>query len=100
MVSAVEEELSNFLWCVFNQNMQGGNPESALQKFIDLSNQSALQSTVDNINQFLKIKQDESKRTEFISSNCSIWFEGIEKKPVKWLEEVQIKLNTAAKNKK
>jgi hypothetical protein len=99
-LSTVEEELKDFLWCTFNQNMLNGNPDDALDDFMLRNSKQAITDVADYIDKYLNNKSSNAKKTEFIESNCAIWFEGIKNQPLKWLAEVQIKLNTAAKNKK
>lgn len=99
-ISDVKEELQDFLICTFNQNMLNGNPDDALADFIKRNSKEAILDVSNYIDDYLTDKSSKAEKTTFIESNCGIWFEGIKKQPIVWLEEVQKELNKALKDKK
>jgi hypothetical protein len=99
-ISTVKEELKDFMICTFNQNMLNDSPDDALADFIKRNSKEAILDITNYIDDYLTDKSSKAEKTAFIESSCGIWFEGIKKQPVKWLEEVQKELITALKNKK
>ena len=82
-----KEKLEIFLGGTFHQDIE--SPESAIKEYSYLWKESLL-DIINVINDFLNSDLSIDEKNEFIEMNTEIYFPAIQKKPIDWLNEINI----------
>jgi len=88
-------ELEVFLGGTFHQDIE--SLESALDEYIEEEQFEYIIQLTEEIELFLKSDKSVYCKEQFIKKNTDIYFPGINRRPIEWLEEVLEKLKNVRK---